>query len=88
MTTAYLFLSLFARMAIRLPVLLSLGVSSLSTLLFFSDDTLASLVGKFAETMTRYHTAIPFFILAGVFMTTDEVTRRMINRHVVKKELS
>ena len=68
-------------MAIGLPVSLSLGVSSLSTLLFFSDDTLASLVGKFAETMTRHHTlkAIPFFILAGAFMTTGGVARRMIN---------
>ena len=35
MTTAYLFLSLFACMAIGLSVSLSLKVSSLSTLLFF-----------------------------------------------------
>ena len=81
MTTGYLFLSLFACMVIGLPVSLSLGISSLSTLLFFSDDTLASLVGKFSETMTRHHTlkAIPFFILAGAFMTTGGVARRMIN---------
>ena len=81
MTTGYLFLCLFGCMALGLPVSLSLGISSLSTLLFFSDDTLASLVGKFAETMTRHHTlkAIPFFILAGAFMTTGGVARRMIN---------
>lgn len=81
MTTAFLFISLFGCMLIGLPVAISLGIASVSTLLLFSDDTLASLIAKFSETMTRHHTlkAIPFFILAGAFMTTGGVARRMIN---------
>lgn len=81
MTTAFLFIALFGCMLIGLPVAISLGIASVSTLLLFSDDTLASLIAKFSETMTRHHTlkAIPFFILAGAFMTTGGVARRMIN---------
>ena len=81
MTTLFLFSVLFISMFIGVPIALSLGIASVSTLLLFSSDSLASLVGKFAETMTKHHTlkAIPFFILAGAFMTTGGIARRMIN---------
>jgi C4-dicarboxylate transporter DctM subunit len=79
MTTAFLFISLFGLMFIGVPIAVALGLSSVLTLLFFAQDSLASLALKFFQTMELYTLlAIPFFILAGTFMTTGGVARRMI----------
>jgi C4-dicarboxylate transporter DctM subunit len=79
MTTAVLFLLLFALMFIGTPVAVALGLSSLLTILFFADDSLASLSLKLYETSEHYTLlAIPFFILGGTFMTTGGVAKRMI----------
>ena len=79
MTTAFLFVMLFALMAIGVPVAISLGLSSLVTILLLGHDSLASLVLKVYETSEHYTLlAIPFFVLGGAFMTTGGVARRMI----------
>lgn len=80
MTTLFLFVALFAFMALGIPISISLGLSSVLTILLFAQDSLASLALKFFSTMELYTLlAIPFFILAGAFMTTGGVARRMID---------
>jgi C4-dicarboxylate transporter DctM subunit len=79
MTTVVLFLLLFALMFIGTPVAVALGLSSLLTIMFFAQDSLASLSLKLYETSEHYTLlAIPFFILGGAFMTTGGVAKRMI----------
>ncbi len=79
MNTAVLFITLFACMAIGMPVAASLGLSSLLTIFFFSQDSLASMSIKLFETSEHYTLmAIPFFILAGNLMSTGGVAKRMV----------
>jgi len=78
-TTAFLFVLLFVFMLIGIPIAIALGLSSVLTILFFGKDSLASLSLKLFETSEHFTLlAIPFFILAGAFMTTGGVARRMI----------
>ncbi|WP_158046354.1 TRAP transporter large permease [Skermanella pratensis] len=80
MTTVFLFVTLFVFMLLGMPIAISLGLSSLLTILLFANDSMASLSLKFFQTFEQYTLlAIPFFILAGSFMTTGGVARRMIN---------
>ena len=79
MTTVALFVLLFVFMFLGMPVAVALGLSSLLTILFFAQDSLASLSLKLFETSEHYTLlAIPFFILSGAFMTTGGVAKRMI----------
>jgi C4-dicarboxylate transporter DctM subunit len=78
-TTGILFALLFVFMAIGMPVAVALGLSSLLTIAFFAQDSLASLSLKLYETSEHFTLlAIPFFILGGTFMTTGGVAKRMI----------
>jgi C4-dicarboxylate transporter DctM subunit len=80
MMTAFLFVSLFAFLFLGVPIAISLGLSSVLTIMLFARDSLASLSLKFFATSENYVLlAIPFFILAGNFMTTGGVARRMID---------
>ena len=79
MTTGALFAMLFTFMLLGMPIAVALGLSSVLTILFFGRDSLASLSLKLFETSEQFTLlAIPFFILAGAFMTTGGVARRMI----------
>lgn len=79
MTTGALFIMLFVFMFIGMPVAVALGLSSILTILLFGHDSLASLSLKMFETSEHFTLmAIPFFVLAGAFMTTGGVARRMI----------
>jgi C4-dicarboxylate transporter DctM subunit len=80
MTTAFLFATLFLFMLIGMPVAFALGLASVLSILLFTDDSLASLALKFFQnTSTKYVLlAVPFFILASVFLTTGGVARRLI----------
>ncbi len=79
MTTAALFILLFVFMMIGMPVAVSLGLSSVLTILLFGHDSLASMSLKLYETSEHFTLlAIPFFILSGAFMTTGGVAKRMI----------
>jgi len=78
--TLVLFVCLFAFMALGMPVAISLGLSSLITIFFFSQDSLASMSIKLFETSEHYTLlAIPFFVLAGNLMSTGGVARRMVH---------
>ena len=79
MNTLILFVTLFVFMAIGMPIAISLGLSSLITVLFFGQDSLASMSIKLYETSEHYTLlSIPFFILAGVMMSTGGVAKRMV----------
>ncbi len=70
---------LFTFMLLGMPIAVALGLSSVLTILFFGQDSLASLSLKLFETSEHFTLlAIPYFILAGAFMTTGGVARRMI----------
>jgi len=78
-TVVALFAMLLVFMLIGVPIAVSLGLASLLTILFFAHDSLASLALKLYETSEQFTLlAIPYFILAGAFMTTGGVARRMI----------
>jgi C4-dicarboxylate transporter, DctM subunit len=67
-------------MLIGMPIAISLGLSSLLTIAFFAQDSLASLSIKLYETSEHYTLlAIPFFILAGALMSTGGVAKRMVD---------
>lgn len=80
MTTAALFIILFACMAMGMPVAIALGLSSVVTILLFSSDSLASIALKMIENVSVHYTllAIPFFILSSTFLSTGGVAKRLI----------
>ncbi len=79
MTVLFLLMALFVLLFIGVPVAISLGLASVLTMLFFGDQTLLSSSQKFFHTMQVYPLlAVPFFILAGTFLTTGGVARRMV----------
>ena len=79
MTTLALFVLLFVFMFLGMPVAIALGLSSLLTILFFAQDSLASLSLKLFETSEHYTLlAIPFFLLAGDLMTAGGLTERLL----------
>ena len=79
MTTALLFILLFVFMFLGMPIAIALGLSSVLAIIWVGHDSLASLSLKLYETSEQFTLmAIPFFILAGAFMTTGGVARRMI----------
>jgi len=78
-TTALLFILLFVFMFLGMPIAIALGLSSVLAIVWVGHDSLASLSLKLYETSEQFTLmAIPFFILAGSFMTTGGVARRMI----------
>ena len=79
MTSLFLFGLLFLFLVMGVPIAFSLGLSSILTILFFTNDSLASMSLKLFDTMEHYTLlAIPFFILASAFLTTGGVARRLI----------
>src|SRR5699024_9521092 len=63
-----------------IPVAISLGLSGAMTILMFSNDSVRSLAIKLFESSEHYTLmAIPFFLLAGAFMTTGGVAHRLID---------
>jgi len=81
MTTATLFILLLACMGMGMPIAIALGLSSIVTILFFSNDSLASIALKLFESTSEHYTllAIPFFILSSSFLSTGGVARRLID---------
>lgn len=80
MTTAALFILLFGCMMLGMPIALALGLSSIGTILMFSNDSLASIALKLFEALSEHYTllAIPFFILSSTFLSTGGVAKRII----------
>ncbi len=80
MAVAVLFLMVIALMLIGVPIAVSLGLSSIIFLLIHSDTSLASVAQTLFSAFEGHYTllAIPFFILASVFMSTGGVAQRII----------
>ena len=79
MTVAFLLGSLMLLLALRMPVAVALGLSSVLTLSLFGDQSLLALAQQFFHAMEIYPLlAVPFFILAATFLTTGGVARRLI----------
>jgi C4-dicarboxylate transporter DctM subunit len=68
-------------MIIGMPIAVALGLSSVTTILLFSNDSLASISLKLFEATSEHYTllAIPFFILSSAFLSTGGVAKRLIN---------
>jgi len=81
MTTAALFLILLICLLTGMPIAFALGLSSITTILIFSHDSLASIALKLLESQSEHYTllAIPFFILSSTFLSTGGVATRIIN---------
>jgi len=81
MTIAALFLTLFVCILIGMPIAIALGFSSMVTILFFSNDSIASIALKMYEATSEHYTllAIPFFILSSAFLSTGGVAKRIID---------
>lgn len=80
MTTVILFTLLFGFMFLGMPIAIALGLSSISTILLFSNDSVASIALKLVEALTGHYAilAIPFFILSSSFLSTGGVAKRLI----------
>ena len=80
MEVLLLFVLIIGLMLIGVPIAVSLGVSSILFLLWFSDSSLASVAQTLFEAFEGHATllAIPFFILASSFMSTGGVAQRII----------
>ncbi|WP_428097141.1 TRAP transporter large permease [Candidatus Rariloculus sp.] len=79
MTVTFLIGALLVFLAMRVPVAISLGLASVLTLLLFGDQSLLSLAQRFNHATEVYPLlAVPFFILAGTFLTSGGVARRLI----------
>ena len=80
MEVVVLFTMVIGLLMIGVPIAVSLGMSSVLFLLWFSDSSLASVAQTLFAAFEGHFTllAIPFFILASSFMTTGGVARRII----------
>ncbi|MEQ9331974.1 TRAP transporter large permease [Thalassobaculum sp.] len=79
MESLVLFAMVLGLLFLGVPIAISLGLASLTAIILFSNDSLASIALKFYESSEHYTLlAIPFFILASAFMSTGGVARRII----------
>jgi C4-dicarboxylate transporter, DctM subunit len=79
-TALVIFLLLFGLMLTGMPVSISLGLTVLTFLFLMTDVPITSVALKLFTGIERFEImAIPFFILAGNFLTHGGVARRMIN---------
>ncbi|WP_028293908.1 TRAP transporter large permease [Oceanobacter kriegii] len=81
MAAATLFLLLFVCMALGLPIAVALGFSSMTAIMLFTNDSMASVSLKLFEAVSEHYTllAIPFFILSSSFLSSGGVARRLID---------
>jgi C4-dicarboxylate transporter DctM subunit len=80
MNAAIIFTLLICLMLTGMPVSISLGLTVLSYLFFMTDVPVQSVAMKLFTGIENFEImAIPFFILAGNFLTHGGVARRMID---------
>ena len=80
MSAVIIFGILLTLMVIGMPVGVALGLTVLSFMFAFTDTPIASVALKMFTGIEKFEImAIPFFILAGNFLTHGGVARRMIN---------
>jgi C4-dicarboxylate transporter DctM subunit len=79
MTAGILILVLFVLLFLRVPIAMALGLSAITTILLFGEQSLVALAQRFFSALQVYPLlAVPFFILAGALMTTGGVAKRMV----------
>ena len=79
MEAAVLFILVLGLLFLGVPIAISLGLSSVLTIAFFSNDSVSSVALQLFTASQNYTLlAIPFFILASAFMSTGGVARRII----------
>ncbi|MCC0044300.1 MAG: TRAP transporter large permease [Brucellaceae bacterium] len=79
MEPAILFVLVLLLLFSGVPVAVSLGLSSLIIIAFFSADSVSSVALQLFTASQNYTLlAIPFFVLASAFMSTGGVARRII----------
>ena len=79
MSAAFLAIALLVALIAGVPIAVALGLASIVTLILFADQSLVVLAQRFfSAVQTPGLLAIPFFVLAGTFMTTGGVAKRMI----------
>src|SRR5690625_7856427 len=84
MTVAILFGSFFALMFIGVPIALSLGLSSLVTMVLATNSSPSVIIQKAFTSLDSFQLmAIPFFILAGVLMSHGGISKRLLNLSTV-----
>ncbi|WP_346745643.1 TRAP transporter large permease subunit [uncultured Campylobacter sp.] len=80
MTIAFLFISLFGLMLIGVPVAVSLGASTVLTMLLFTDLDVAAMPQLIFDGINKFALmAIPMFILAGNLLSKGGSARRIID---------
>ncbi|RBO84773.1 TRAP transporter large permease [Marinomonas aquiplantarum] len=80
MESLILFSMVLVLLFIGLPVGISLGLSSILFITFFSHDSLSSVaISLFGAGQHYTLLAIPFFIIASSYMSTGGVAKRLIN---------
>jgi C4-dicarboxylate transporter DctM subunit len=80
MNTAIIFILLLLLMLTGMPISISLGLTVLTFLFTMTDVPIESVALKLFTGIDKFEImAIPFFILAGNFLTHGGVARRMIN---------
>jgi C4-dicarboxylate transporter, DctM subunit len=80
MTATIIFVLLFALMLTGMPVSISLGLTVLTFLFAMTQVPIESVALKLFTGIEKFEImAIPFFILAGNFLTHGGVAKRMIN---------
>jgi C4-dicarboxylate transporter, DctM subunit len=83
-TVAVLVVLLLLALIAGVPIAIALGLASITTIVLMGDQSLVALAQRFfSGVQTPALLAIPFFILAGSFMTTGGVARRMIANALV-----
>lgn len=79
METAILFVLVLGLLFAGVPVAVSLGLSSIILIAFFSNDSMSSVaIQLFTASQNYTLLAIPFFVLASAFMSTGGVAKRII----------
>ena len=79
MEAGILFVLVLGLLFLGVPVAVSLGLSSVLVIAFFSADSMSSVALQLFTASQNYTLlAIPFFILASAFMSTGGVARRII----------
>ncbi len=79
MDAIILFVLVLGLLFLGVPVAVSLGLSSILVIAFFSDDSMSSVALQLFTASQNYTLlAIPFFILASAFMSTGGVAKRII----------
>src|SRR5690554_1637891 len=80
MTIALLFISFFFLILIGVPIAISLGLSSLITIVFATSISVNTIVQNAFTSLDSFSLlAIPFFVLAGVLMGYGGISKRLLH---------